>query len=527
MAARPAMLAASGVTDRQPSPSLDPNHLHLNLKSNNPFRNRTSPATSPSPQYNLFPQHRAPPSPQQPAQMSRNPFLDSSDMSASPVTTNANSRRFDNDAPNANAASFAADIFNGMSLNDQPPPYGPSGAIVQTGPPLRAGTMPMRSAHSGDRREPRSHDARGPSSPEKRVHVRPRGASESSVMDKDRRDRRERGARGEHRERTESEERRRRERRKEREERHRREKERSGKSGRSGKKPQGLDIIDKLDVTGIYGQGLFHHDGPFDACNPHRNARRNQKAPMQAFPEGSANMALGGSGPVRSRLDLDTFHGRGEEAFTGFSATRKANTSNVINPTDRTEQVHGDETYGLGTSTFLDGAPAPRSAMQRRGSEDANGVGGISRTKSIAQRWRGISNPRRSNAGEPRSPDSAYRSDSPPRYQTLSAGGASRARYNKDNEINPFDTDYSAAFDKKGTQIRIAEQEHPANIGRPRASSASKNGNGLVKTVTADSLRPVSKEGEAGPSNGGSGGFLNRMKSLKGGRRTRPERRES
>lgn len=54
--------------------------------------------------------------------------------------------------------------------------------------------------------------------------------------------------------RTESEERRRRERRKEREDRHRREKEKIRTGGRT-KKPQGLDIIDKLDVTGIYGQG--------------------------------------------------------------------------------------------------------------------------------------------------------------------------------------------------------------------------------------------------------------------------------
>lgn len=50
-------------------------------------------------------------------------------------------------------------------------------------------------------------------------------------------------------------EKRRRERRKEREE--RREKEGRSKDGKSKptRKPQGLDIIDKLDVTGIYGQG--------------------------------------------------------------------------------------------------------------------------------------------------------------------------------------------------------------------------------------------------------------------------------
>ena len=81
--------------------------------------------------------------------------------------------------------------------------------------------------------------------------------SESSVIgEKERRDRRER-ERGDRPERTESEERRRRERRKEREERHKREKEKTRNGGRAvpGKRPQGLDIIDKLDVTGIYGQG--------------------------------------------------------------------------------------------------------------------------------------------------------------------------------------------------------------------------------------------------------------------------------
>lgn len=89
---------------------------------------------------------------------------------------------------------------------------------------------------------------------------RPRGLSESSVAEKDRENRRELDRRDRDRSerppRTESEERRRRERRKEREERHKREKEKIRSGGRSGtKKNQGLDIIDKLDVTGIYGQG--------------------------------------------------------------------------------------------------------------------------------------------------------------------------------------------------------------------------------------------------------------------------------
>ena len=77
------------------------------------------------------------------------------------------------------------------------------------------------------------------------------------MMDGERRRDRSDRDRGERPPRTESEERRRCERRKQREERHRREKERI-RAG--GKKPgRGLDIIDKLDVTGIYGEGCEYY----------------------------------------------------------------------------------------------------------------------------------------------------------------------------------------------------------------------------------------------------------------------------
>lgn len=62
-----------------------------------------------------------------------------------------------------------------------------------------------------------------------------------------------------YRERTESSERRRAERRREREERRQREKEKARNGEKPKRKPQGLDIIDKLDVTGIYGQGRELH----------------------------------------------------------------------------------------------------------------------------------------------------------------------------------------------------------------------------------------------------------------------------
>lgn len=257
---------------------------------------------------------------------------------------------------------------------------------------------------------------------------------------------------------------------------------------------------------------------------------------MQAFPEGSANMALGGSGPVRSRIDLDKFHGRGEEGFSEYSTTRKADTA-IINPTDRAEQVHGDETYGLGTSTFLEGAPASKRALQRRESEDQSVPepamgGGLTRKKSLAQRFRGMSASRNNGqGGDFRSPTARYGGDtfgtSPPPNKALSAGGPLRARYTKENETNPFDNEYDSAFAKKGAQIRIAEQEKPS-MGRPRAPSSPKAG--LVRSVTADSaaVRGGSNEEErGGNSGGGGGGFLNRMRSLKGGRRARPQRRDT
>ena len=251
-------------------------------------------------------------------------------------------------------------------------------------------------------------------------------------------------------------------------------------------------------------------------------------------------MALGGAGPLNSRLDLDKFHGRGEEGFQDYGNTRKVATPvytqpQYVHPHDKTELVHGEETYGLGTSTFLEGAPASKSALQRRESEEQYPVGelgmggGLQRKKSLAQRIRGMSaSQRRPGPGETRSPDARYYNnntnaieDSPPQIKAMSAGGPGRAIYTNENEVNPFDNEYDAAFEKKGTQIRIAEQEKP-NVGRARAPSSPK-GPGLTRSVTTDGTVRTSGEEEK-PS---GSGFLYRMKSLKGGRRARPERKDS
>lgn len=267
--------------------------------------------------------------------------------------------------------------------------------------------------------------------------------------------------------------------------------------------------LTKLTLT------VFHHDGPFDACNPHRNAKKDRRAPMEAFPAGSANMAMGGAGPVSSRLDLDKFHGRGQESFSEYAATRKVDTT-IVDPTLRAPPVHGEESYGLGTSTFLEGAPVSKNALQRRVSEDPATEGsGLSRKKSIAQRFRGMSGSRPNRPNEGNSP--------PSQIKAMSAGGPARARYNKENEVNPFDNDYESAFEKKGTQIRIAEQEKPsASYGRGEGSPKAPLG--LSRSRTSDADVPTrgntrSSNEDDRPGTGTGGGFLSRMKSLKGGSR--------
>ncbi|EOD52898.1 pal1-domain-containing protein [Neofusicoccum parvum] len=415
-----------------------------------------------------------------------------------------------------------------MSLKDKKEP-GPDGASFPRPPgPNRSGTAPGRPPRrpseddrrrngSGSRPPPRRPPPREEldvfKSPGRNENRRPRRNSESSIMDKNAMD----------------DERRRRERR------HRERKEKESGRTKDGKvrKPRGLDLIDKLDVSGIYGPSMFHHDGPFDACNPHRNRKADHRAPMHAFPEGSANNVMGGSGPVNAKMNLDQFHGRGAEGFSDFSAAARpeidvmpkpsAGQAGWYNPKSEIEAIHGDESNGLGTSTFLEGAPASRKDLERRDSEtDQNGFGGggLARKKSLAQRIRGISQPRRDYGGRVVSPDAQYEyrdrrpPPPPPNGQSSPLGPQSAGGKSKMYEKNPFFDDYDEG-ERKGASVRIAEQPKP---GRARAPSSPGRPN-LERSLT----------GEAGPAEEPKPmGFIGRMKSLKGGKRpSRPERRPS
>lgn len=266
---------------------------------------------------------------------------------------------------------------------------------------------------------------------------------------------------------------------------------------------------------------VIHHDGPFDAVNPHRNRRKDERAPMLAFPTGSKNMMLGGSGPLNKGIDLERFHGVGAEGFSDFSSAadlpKPTKLVQTFDSVTKVDPVHGEETFGLGTSTFLEGAPASRKAIQRRESETmGSGVeGGLQRKKSLAQRIRGISRNDRPGYQGRVMGDGATSPPTPqlPARMIQSAGGPSRA---VQGESNPFDNMYDDAFDKKGAAIKVAEKERGVDadaeyVGRARAPSSPRR-NMLERRATADSAGDDG--GESKPS-----GFLNRVKSLKGGKR--------
>jgi len=243
---------------------------------------------------------------------------------------------------------------------------------------------------------------------------------------------------------------------------------------------------------------------------------------MQAFPKDSLNNVLGGGGPLNKRPDHATFLGNNDqEAFKDYSKGVAANDGDYTRPaayrpdgtimssTTKVEPIHGDETLGLGTSTFLEGAPASRTAMQRRASEQNSPPEGLSRKKSLAQKFRGINNGRR-DYGTARitSPENATFTSEGTNYTP----GGSRI-----HESNPFFNEFTKGDDtKKEGGVTIVEPEMP---GHTRTPSSPRRG--LERRVTLDTSSggdpPAAKQ-----SVGNS--FLSRVKSLKGGPRKPKEK---
>ncbi|KAG6035680.1 hypothetical protein E4U41_005961 [Claviceps citrina] len=520
--------------------------LSLNLSSNNPFRNRAaSPASidagyaSPTPSPFDDPAGRQRP-------VSRNPFLDNPNQ---PLR----SPGFAPSRPEHKSLT-AEDIFDSLTLDDkmandslppaltaqQKPTDQPAASSAGDAPHQTKSThRPTKSQEEALRAKKPMPGPRAEPSPHRRPppQRRPRRNSESSVMDfnalpitpeemkmieaKRLRDRqREKAAREARQPREAREAREAREGREGREGLEARGKEPAHKSrSKSGRPSKRMDLIDQLDATSIYGTGLFHHDGPFDALNPHRN-RSSRRAPMQAFPKDSLNNSLGGAGPLNRNPDHAQFMGNGtDEAFRDFATGHKnkngynyptgssAAEPVIFDPISRGDIVHGDESYGLGTSTFLEGTPAARAAIVRRQAEQQQESveGGLQRKKSLAQRIRHINKGPREFApsGRMTNPESGNSKRSPdPMPGTAGVG----------SEQNPF----SAEFGKGEENMTVRRRERTMSPVSPPPVPRRMSGSALERRATTDTTASLE---DAAPAK--SSGLLGRMKSLKGGRRTK------
>ncbi|PGH18085.1 hypothetical protein AJ79_00713 [Helicocarpus griseus UAMH5409] len=497
--------------DRQPSP-----RLTVNLGSNNPFRNRASSPSVASPTSPLS----------RPRPVSTNPFLDDSEAFA-PLSAPAGSMSPQKASPaEPQFTGHTAELFENLCLDNKPVDK-PSSSNGRRPAPPRPENVPPKGFPDDKTprrpsRRPSKEDSMSRSKGRSRAPVpdifadpkdsskthsqrRPRRNSDSSLMDIPTKPL------------DPEEERRRRERRhRDRDSRHK-----DGKSRSKRAHGHRLDVIDKLDVTSIYGTGLFHHDGPFDACNPHRNRKGSRAAPMQAFAKDSRNMAIGGAGPNNSNIDLNLFHGRGAEGYADYSSSgiAKADQSG-FDPSAKLEPIHGAESMGLGTSTFLEGAPASRAAIQRRQSENETQTmqnGGLQRKKSLAQKIRGMNS--RDRAPRVTSPDYAIDSSnqaSPPR-----SSGSRRH-----NDRNPFfqQQDYDDAYDRKGAKIQqLTDDSTGLPPTRQRSTSSPKVIPGEKRITDERSSSIGGGEDAKAPAASGSGGFMSRVKSLR--RPQQPKRR--
>lgn len=150
-----------------------------------------------------------------------------------------------------------------------------------------------------------------------------------------------------------------------------------------------LDLIDRLDDTSFFSAGSFYrHDGPFDAVAPHRN-KRLSRAPVAAFPGNSATSSL-------RQLRLARANASNSTLPTPTEDTTEPPTKDEVKPKTKLttrDSVLDEFSLGLGASTFLEGAPAPRvaAAQDRDKNKEDTAEGAarpLSRKKSLVQRFR-------------------------------------------------------------------------------------------------------------------------------------------
>lgn len=353
-----------------------------------------------------------------------------------------------------------ASAFNGSYVHHRDPPPVPS-----LGNNYKSSTPPSRPPKSGVPPPPPSYEeAAGPEAT-RREYPREKSSSSSSGSSRPRRShsdgdpgRRSHRSRSDRHERSEKSDK----------DKHYARRSSHHRSSKRSKEPEAvkaknLDTIDKLDVTGFFGGG-FHHDGPFDACTPHRN-KNSKVAPVMAFPVDGPNSSVKGQQNVNTddqmNLAFGNYSDQNEIVGRKFSIKQKLtskSSDDVLNkPTTdvhgssangnsfnnqvqqslynakenasvvnfdahvKSEPVHGIQTAGLGSSTFLDGAPAPK------GDDNLNlSNGGLGRKKSLVQRLR-------KNSG---SELGTRRSSNDHSMRSHSGSGSGGAHSNSTDELN-------------------------------------------------------------------------------------------
>lgn len=265
---------------------------------------------------------------------------------------------------------------------------------------------------------------------------------------------------------------------------------------------------------GLIDGAVFHHDGPYDALNPHRNRKGSRRAPMQAFPEGSLNNTLGGAGPLNSQSDHSAFMGNKEpEAFTDYGTNSDRPTRRkevpIFDPRSRGSVIYGDDSLGLGPSTFLEGTPASRTAIQQNEIDTQQQAQEIAmkRQKSVAHRAKRFvygEGGRELRAGPMTNPEGIYTRQRSP----TDAMPTAHSTTNASGEKNPFFAEFDRSNEEQITVRKRADS-------RTKSPTSPKHSLGLERRSTSD----ASPE-----SNVLKGGLLARVKSLKGSKRQRPER---
>lgn len=228
---------------------------------------------------------------------------------------------------------------------------------------------------------------------------------------------------------------------------------------------------------------------------------------MSAFPVDSVNMSMGGSGPLNKRPDHKTFMGMNDGDATadyGVAAAPLKPDVAMFDPHQRASVIHGDESVGLGTSTFLEGTPAAKTAVEKAEMESREaammqGGGGMQRKPSLAQRLRRPKQAGFSASGRMTNPEGVYYRDRP------SGGSMSSPR----GETNPFFNEYEPTKDGEQLSVRRTSGGNATESKAPAVPAS------LERRATADSFEQQQQQPKP------KVGLLGRMKSLKGGPRSR------